>query len=94
MPNLSAGALRELAESAGVRIFNHSDDALYVDCSLLVIHARESGPRTLILPYTSDITDALTSNSLTRGRRITLELEMGETRWLWWQRAGSHGTSF
>ena len=83
-PNLPAAAFRELARAAGVHLFSGSDDVLFANRSLLVIHAKNSGDRAVHFPVPTDVVDLINGNRWPNISQIDLEMQTGETRLLHW----------
>ena len=80
-PDLPPAFYRELARQAGVHLYSEKDDTLYVNQSLITLHARDDGERTLRFPEAVTLHDALTNKSLnTSTSAYTLNMQRGETR--------------
>jgi hypothetical protein len=80
-PDLPPAFYRELARQAGVHLYSEKDDTLYVNQSLITLHARDDGERTLRFPEAVTLSDALTNESLnTSTSAHTLNMQRGETR--------------
>jgi hypothetical protein len=79
-PALPAGTYRELARSAGVHIFHARDDVLYLNRSLLCLHAQGDGARRLRFPRPVSLVD-LIHDRLVASRAVHWEtvLRHGET---------------
>ncbi len=69
VPNLPAPLLRGIARWAGVHIYSDQDDVVYATHSLLAIHARHSGQRSVLLPKALDVVDAFTEQPVAKGVR-------------------------
>lgn len=82
---LKAAAWRQLARSAGVHIFNDADDAFYANSSIVTIHARRAGRRTLRFPRACRVTDLVTGEVLGRLElAVDMTLAEGQTAILKW----------
>ena len=80
VPNLPAPLLRGIARWAGVHIYSDQDDVVYASHSLLAIHARHAGQRTVLLPRPLDLADAFTGQAVARGaREFRVVLGCGQT---------------
>ena len=80
-PDLPPAFYRELARQAGVHLYNEHDDTLYVNASLMTLHARDDGERTLHFPKPVTLHDALSEESLAEhASQLTLSMRKGETR--------------
>lgn len=77
---LSAGLMRNIARSAGVHVWLQSDDALYTDGQYAGVHATTDGPKTLHLPGTFNVIDALSGKRLAAAvRTVSIPMKRTET---------------
>ncbi|MBP5300273.1 MAG: beta-galactosidase [Victivallales bacterium] len=73
--------LRALACRAGVPVVADTNDALYIGCGFIGVHAHTNGPRTIRLIGEGTPKDILTGQTWPRGTtEITFEMEFGENR--------------
>jgi hypothetical protein len=83
---MSACCYRQLARAAGVHIFNETDDVLYVNRSLICLHARSDGERVLHFPTKIELCDALSNELLaTTVSEWRQDFSVGETRLFHWK---------
>jgi len=76
--------LRGIAQMAGVHIYSDAEDALSANNSMVAVHARYAGPRTIRLPRTCRVVDAFTGEQVAdHARSFTVSLRQYETR-MWW----------
>ena len=79
-PALPAATFRGLARQAGVHLFNEQDDVLYVNRSLLCLHANGTGSRTLQFPREVTLIDAVHGRQVANHvRQWSTDLTHGET---------------
>lgn len=62
--NWSDSELRELWKKAGVHCYSESGDVLYAGRNWLSIHTVEGGKRTIKLPFSAEIINPVTNNSM------------------------------
>jgi hypothetical protein len=80
VPSLPATALRAIARRAGVHLYVETGDQVIAGSGFLALHAAWSGERTVRLPVTSRVQDALTGAVLADGAMaFTVRLETGDT---------------
>ena len=80
VPGLPAALLRGIARWAGVHVYSGQDDVVYATRSLLALHARHAGRRTVRLPARCDVTDAFTGQPVaTKAREFPVDLSRGQT---------------
>jgi hypothetical protein len=73
---------------AGVHIFNDQDDVLYVNKSLICLHAKDRGSRILRFPTTVRLWDALEDEPIAISAKDSRQdFELGETRLLHWEQS-------
>lgn len=78
---LPAPLLRNLCRYAGVHIYDEADDIVYANRSWLAIHFAGDGERTIRLPQTCTVLDALTNEIVAReAHRFQLKGRRGQTR--------------
>lgn len=78
---LPPALIRALARSAGAHVYSESDDALYVNKSYITIHAaKRAGNRTIRLPQSCDVYDALCGDRMyEQATELDLSLMPGQT---------------
>jgi hypothetical protein len=86
-PSIDPTAIRTFARQSGVHLFTETNDVLYTNASIVVIHAASSGTRVVSFPGDSDITDLITGVKWTAKRSIELAIKEKETRLLHWKQA-------
>jgi hypothetical protein len=84
-PSRSAQVIRNLARQADVHLFCETDDVLYANVSLVVLHARDSGERVLRFPGKADIVDVVHGARWAAADEVRLEAQPGETLLLSWK---------
>ena len=81
VPPITPWMLRALARRAGVPVVADTDDALYIGCGFIGIHAHTAGRKTIRLIGDGTPKDILTGQTWPRGtRKIALEMKFGENR--------------
>lgn len=84
VPNMPAALLRGIAAYAGVHIYSDGDDFLCANNSMISIHARYAGKRTIRLPRLCKVTDAFTGDVVAdKSAVFSVPLRQYETR-MWW----------
>lgn len=84
VPNLPASLLRGIAEYAGVHVYSDSEDFLCANKSMLSIHARYAGKRTIKLPVPVKVVDAFSGEVVSeKTTSFSVNLEKYETK-MWW----------
>lgn len=79
-PVLSAAALRKLFRDAGVHIYCDSGDNLSANASWVCVHAATAGEKTIRLPRSSVVYDAINEKPLLEhGSEFSVEMQTGET---------------
>jgi len=66
-PAVPALLLRRLAQLAGVHLYLDTDDVVYHNASLLVVHTASAGVRDVRLPRPCDVIDARTGDRVAEG---------------------------
>jgi len=80
VPNMPACLLHNIAKSARVHIYTEGDDVVYAKNSLLAIHARYSGERTVYLPRRYTVVDAFMGEILAKdAQSFEVMLNRGQT---------------
>jgi len=74
--------LRQLAEDAGVHIYNRQDEVVSAGYGFLMFHAVSDGDKVLSLPLECYLEDAVTGERLGPAREFKLNLKKGDSR-LW-----------
>ncbi len=83
---MPASLYRELARGAGVHIFSDREDVFYANRSLICLHAKSDGRRTLHFPIDVELHDVLTGELEESSiRQWHSDLNEGETRLLRWR---------
>jgi len=59
-PGVPATILQQFAADAGVHLYADTGDQVFANASLLALHARSDGPRTIRLPRPAKVVDAFT----------------------------------
>ncbi|MBT4821634.1 MAG: hypothetical protein HON70_38355 [Lentisphaerae bacterium] len=77
---LPAQVLANIAREASVHLYCEAGDVLYTDGHALSITACTAGRKSISLPASSTVSDALTGELITCGESFTVELRFGETR--------------
>ena len=72
--------LRALARQAGGHVFADSDDVVFADSGLVVLHARSGGSKTIAFPEVCDIYDAVKNRWFIRTDRIEVPVDNQTTR--------------
>lgn len=84
VPNLPPAILRNIASQAGVHIYGDGDDVIYANQSMLSLHARYAGKRTIKLPQPSRVVNALTNEVISeKTTSFDISLRQFETC-IWW----------
>lgn len=79
-PGLTPPVLRAFAEFANLSVVSRSDDALYVGCGFVGLHAQGDGQRVIDLPRPYAVRELFTGKTWPPGtRQITLDLQSGQT---------------
>jgi hypothetical protein len=80
--------VRALARSAGVHVFNSSNDTFYANKSYITINGGIAGDKTLELPFAADVYDAVTEEPMYKNvSRFDTSLMLGETQVFRYERA-------
>ena len=79
-PGLTSELLRVAARKAGVHLFTETDCNVYANGSYVVLHASQDGPVQVDTGRRGQIVDLLSGEQLDKGPKITLPMELGETR--------------
>lgn len=79
---LPASLLRACARFAGSHVWCEEDDVIYAGSNMAAIHTTKTGPRTLALPRPHNVRDAITTETIGKGKtsEINLTLNTPETR--------------
>ena len=78
---LGRHVVRALARRAGIPVVADTNDALYIGCGFIGIHAHSNGPRTIRLIGEGTPRDILTGQTWPKGTtEITLDMKFGENR--------------
>ncbi|MBO4620880.1 MAG: beta-galactosidase [Victivallales bacterium] len=81
VPSTTPEMLRALARRAGIPVVADTNDALYIGCGFIGIHAHSNGPRTIRLIGEGTPRDILTGQTWPKGTtEITLDMKFGENR--------------
>ena len=79
-PGLPPEVIRSLAVTAGVPVVTSSNDAVYVGCGYIGIHARRPGARRIRPPAPCAMQDLIGGRLWPSGtREVTRHLDAGET---------------
>jgi hypothetical protein len=80
-PAPNAAVLRAIAHASGVHQYVQGDDIVYANQSMIAIHTREAGPRTIRLRRPGDAYEAFDDLLLARGvTEFTLDIPATTTR--------------
>ena len=66
-PLLPASLLRRLAQRAGVHLYVDTEDVVWASRDLLAVSVHQSGPRTIRLPRTVDVSDLYDGSVIASG---------------------------
>ncbi len=83
-PGIPPPVMRTLFKNAGVHIYSDSEDVIYANHSMIAISASSRGEKTLSLPHTATLVDALTGEQLQPvDGAFRMFLKRHETRIFW-----------
>jgi len=68
-PCLPPALLRVIYREAGCHIYEEAGDTLYANRQFVAVRANEPGQRTILLPESCNVSDALTGRSISSGSR-------------------------
>ena len=86
-PPIDAAAYRALARQAGVHLYVETNDVLYANASLVVIHAADAGERRIRFPDKSHVADLITGKTWNAVDEVRVDAKQGETVLLHWWRS-------
>ena len=81
-PGLTSELLRAAARKAGVHLLTDTDCNVYANGPYVLLHASQDGPVQVDTGHRGPIVDLLSGESLGQGPKITLNMNLGETRLL------------
>jgi len=79
-PGLTSELLRAAARKAGVHLFTETDCNVYANGPYLVLHASQDGPVAVDTSRSGPVVDLLTGELLGMGPKVTIPMQLGETR--------------
>jgi len=79
-PGLTSELLRVAAGKAGVHLFTDSNCNVYANGSYVVLHASQDGPVQVDTGRQGRIVDLLSGEQLGQGPKMSLSMQLGETR--------------
>lgn len=78
---LRSELLASIAEYAGCHIYNYNDDCLYADENFVMVHAKDTGKRTLHFKTECDPYEVYEKKSYGKGvKEIEFDMRLGETK--------------
>ncbi len=76
---LPTSVLRDVAQNAGVHIYNDQDNITIAGNGFVALHATSNGRKVVRLPFYSQVQDALTAKSLGTGRSFSFDMQKGDS---------------
>lgn len=86
-PPIDAAAYRALARQAGVHLYVETNDVLYANASLVVLHAADAGERRIRFPEKSHVADLIRGKTWNAVDEVRVDAKQGETVLLHWWRS-------
>jgi hypothetical protein len=81
-PGLTSELLRFAANKAGVHLFTNTDCNVYANGPYVLLHASQDGPLQVDTGHRGPVVDLLSGEPLGQGPKVTLDMQLGETRLL------------
>ncbi|MHB1460776.1 MAG: beta-galactosidase [Armatimonadota bacterium] len=76
---LPTSVLRDIANDAGVHIYNDQDNIIMAGNGFVALHATSNGRKIVRLPSLSKVQDALTGQSLGTSRTLSFDMQVGDS---------------